>query len=380
MSGDKILIVGGYGEVGRRLAAQLEATLPGRVIVGGRHPEQASGMHARRIDVDDERSIEEALDGIGVVVACVRQREPHLLRAAIRRGVAYTSIAPPWMPWPETASLRKEAERTGARVILAAGLEPGITSVLVRAAADRLGRVDAVETALLLGLGDAYGADSMAFILDEVTEPYSIVVGGHAQSANAFGRLKLVEFPPPVGLRRAYTMPFRDQLYYPATLGATTAIARIALDPAWLGSTLSALLRLGARRVLGRGGARGSAHRLIEKLRGRYSTCDRYALVVDVRCGRRTIRSTLTGRNQAHATAAGVGAVTEALWSREVDTPGVWLAEQVIAPEPFLARLAARGIVPTVTGYAPLPRGARSPSPSRSRPSGSPSRSRPEPD
>lgn len=380
MTADKILIVGGYGEVGRRLAAQLEATQPGRVIVGGRHPERAIGIEARRIDIEDPGSIELALDGIGVVVACVRQREPHLLRAAIRRGIAYTSIAPPWMPWPETEPLRTEAEHSGARIILAAGLEPGITSVLVRAAANRLGRVDAVETALLLGLGDAYGADSMAFILDEVTQPYSIVVDGHAQRANAFARSTLVEFPPPVGLRRAYTMPFRDQLYYPATMGATTAIARIALDPVWLAPTLSGLLRVGARRLLGGSGARGRARRLIEKLRGGYSMCDRYALVVDVRSGGRTIRSTLIGRSQAHATAVGVGAITEALWSREVDTPGVWLAEQVIAPAPFLARLAAQGIVPVISGFAPLPRGARSPSPSRNRLSESPSRNRPDPE
>jgi saccharopine dehydrogenase (NAD+, L-lysine-forming) len=347
MISDNILIVGGYGEVGRRLAAQLEAARPDRVIVAGRHPEQSSGVRARKIDVDDTASIEAALDGVSVVVACVRQREPHLLRAAVRRGIAYTSIAPPWIPWSATELLRAEAKRTGARIILAAGVEPGITSVLVRAAADRLGQVDTVETALLLALGDAYGADSMAFIFEEVSQPYSVVVDGQERPTNAFEWSKLVPFPAPVGLRRAYTMPFRDQLYYPATVGAKTAVARIALDPPWLASALAALLRVGLRRVLRRGGARGAVHGIIEELRGRYSGRDHYALVVDVRGGGRTIRSTLVGRQQAEATAVGVGAITEALWSREVEAPGVWLAEQVIAPGPFLARLAARGIVPS---------------------------------
>lgn len=72
MTAGDILIVGGYGEVGRRLAAQLEATQPKRVIVAGRHPEQANGMPARRIDVDDPASIEVALEGVDVVVPCVR--------------------------------------------------------------------------------------------------------------------------------------------------------------------------------------------------------------------------------------------------------------------------------------------------------------------
>jgi saccharopine dehydrogenase-like NADP-dependent oxidoreductase len=133
-----ILIVGGYGEVGRRVAEDLEASYPGCVFVSGRNPARASHLRARRIDVDNPASIEPALAGIALVVACVRQREPHLLRAALRRGIAYTSIAPPWMKWPEVESLRNEAQRSGARLILAAGVEPGISSVLARLGADRL--------------------------------------------------------------------------------------------------------------------------------------------------------------------------------------------------------------------------------------------------
>ena len=208
MSSRGILIVGGYGEVGRRLEAQLEATFPNRTIVAGRHPERARRVGARRIDVEDPESIELAFEGVGVVVACVRQREPHLLRAAIRRGIAYTSIAPPWMPWSAIEPLDAEAKRTGARAVLAAGLEPGITSVLVRAAADRLGHVDAVQTAMLLGLGDAYGADSMAFMVEEIGQPYAIVVDGRTRAVNAFERSKIVAFPAPIGRRRAYTCRF----------------------------------------------------------------------------------------------------------------------------------------------------------------------------
>ena len=347
MNTNRILVIGGYGEVGRRLTAQLEATQPNRVIVAGRHPETAGAAGARRPDVDDAASIESALDGVGVVVACVRQREPNLLRAAVRRGIGYTSIAPPRIPPFETELLAAEAKRTGARIILAAGLEPGITSVLVRAAADRLGHVDSVETALLLGLGDTYGSDSLAFLFAELSQPYSIVVDGKPQVVNAFDGSTLIDFPAPVGSRRAYPMPFTDQLYYPSTVGAKTAVARIALDPPWLADALATLLPLGLRRLLRPGGSRGAVHQLIGKLRARYAGQDLYALVAEVRAGGRMIRATLVGRGQAAATAVGASAIVEALWSREMDQPGVWLAEQVVAVQPFFARLAAQGIVPT---------------------------------
>lgn len=346
---DEILIVGGCGEVGRRLAAILARAHGEAVVVAGRNPGRASGRPARRMDVDDEASVEKALDGVGLVVACVRQREPHLLRAATRHGIAYTTIAPPPMDASTLESLRDQAMRTGARIVLGAGIEPGISNVLARVGADRVGKVDAVETALVLGVGDAYGADSMAFILDEIGQRYTIVVDGRQVPTYAFERSTLVEFPAPIGTRRAYTMPFSDQPYYPTTLGAQTSVARLALDPPWLGGFVGLMTRLGARRWI-RGGGAGAMRALVERLRRQLSDRDRFALRVEVRGGGCIVRSTLLGRGQAQATAVSASAIAEALYRREVEKPGVWLAEQVIAPPAFLKRLAEHGLVPVTAG------------------------------
>jgi saccharopine dehydrogenase (NAD+, L-lysine-forming) len=348
----EILIVGGYGEVGRRIASLLEAAHPGSVVVAGRNPDRATGP-ARRIDVDDVATIDAALAGVDVVVACVRPREPHLLQAVVRRGIAYTSIAPPWMPWPELEPLHVEARRTGARIVAAAGLEPGISSVLARVAAQRLGTVDAIETALLLSVGDAYGADSLAFLLAELAERYDVLVDGRARAARAFGASKRIAFPEPIGKRLAYTIPFRDQLYYPRTLGARTSVAWIALEPAWLGRAVAVLARLGGRALTRRSGPRTAIRRWTEALRRRHANADRFALVVEVRSGDRVVRASLVGRNQAHATAVGASAIAQALFTREVSAPGIWLAEQVIEPDRFLARLAAEALVPAVDGPTP---------------------------
>ncbi len=95
-----ILIVGGYGVVGRRVAAQLAPRFPERVLIAGRDEQRAlalagsSGTELERpIDVEDATSVGLALDGVGTVTTCVAQRELHLLRTSIARGVAYTDIA-----------------------------------------------------------------------------------------------------------------------------------------------------------------------------------------------------------------------------------------------------------------------------------------------
>ena len=140
MKGTDILITGGYGTVGRRVAADLAPFYSGRVVVAGRSAEKAAqlaaelghGVRGRRVDVGDLGSVEAALDSVCLVMSCIGQPEPHLLRAAIARGLAYTDIAPHLMTRRPTEAMRAEAVQTGARIVLGTGLAPGISSLLAR--------------------------------------------------------------------------------------------------------------------------------------------------------------------------------------------------------------------------------------------------------
>jgi saccharopine dehydrogenase (NAD+, L-lysine forming) len=147
LKGTDILITGGYGTIGRRVAADLAPDYPGRVVVAGRSAEKAAqltvelgpGVRGRRVDVGEPLSVEAAIEGVGVVLSCIDQAEPHLLRAAIRRGLAYTDIAPHLMTRRPTEAIKAEAAQTGARIVLGAGLAPGISSMLALLGADHLG-------------------------------------------------------------------------------------------------------------------------------------------------------------------------------------------------------------------------------------------------
>jgi saccharopine dehydrogenase-like NADP-dependent oxidoreductase len=271
------------------------------------------------------------------------------LRAAIARGLAYTDIAPHLMTRRPTEAMKAEATRTGARIVLGTGLAPGISSLLARLGADRLGAVESVEVGVLLSVGDAYGPASRAYLLEEISLRYAVCIEGREVPARPFGGYARVTFPPPLGRRVAYLFPFSDQVFFPKTLGARTALSRLALEPPWLGALLSVLLRLGPTAMLGRrAGAKERAQHLGAWLRRRYEGRDRYGIVVEVEGARGRVRASLVGRGQATATAVGAAAVVRALAEGEVKQPGIWLAEKVVPPEPFFGRLAARGLVPTV--------------------------------
>ena len=257
---EDILIVGGYGVVGQRIADDLAPDYPGRVVIAGRSLERARqlaselghGVRGRRLDVTDPQSIETALSGVGVVMSCIDQPDPHLLHAAIARGLAYTDIAPHLMTRRPTEAMKAEAAQRGARIVLGTGLAPGISSLLARLGVDRVGAVESVKSNVLLSVGDTYGPASRDYLIEEIAVPYAVCIEGREVPTRPFGGHARVNFPPPLGKRTAYPFPFSDQVFFPKTLAARTALSRLALEPPWLGALLAMLAPLRVTAMLGR--------------------------------------------------------------------------------------------------------------------------------
>jgi saccharopine dehydrogenase (NAD+, L-lysine forming) len=346
-----ILIAGGYGVVGQRIAAELAPDY--RVIVAGRHLEQAKataaaighGVRGREIDVTVEASIAAALEGIATVMSCIDQPRRGLLHAAIERGLQYTDITPHLVELGRGAAYEEmcaAARASGARVVLGTGIVPGISNVMVRAIADSLGGADVIETSLVLSATDASGPASFDYFLKELTMPFEVHVNGADRPAYAFSDPRVIEFPSPFGPRSAYLFPFSDQVLYPRTMGAQTALTRLAIEPARLARLLAASIRVGAARLVAQERVR---HALARRRPDRAPSEDaRFALRVDVIYDGRSAHATLVGGAQAEAAAAGASATVRALVAGEISEPGVWMPEQVLSPPGFFSRLAKHGL------------------------------------
>jgi saccharopine dehydrogenase (NAD+, L-lysine-forming) len=362
MSERGILIAGGYGVVGRRVAAALAPDYP--VIVAGRHLEQAKaasaaighGVRSRLIDVTVEASIAAALEDVATVVSCIDQPQRSLLHAAIERGLRYTDITPHLMELGSGAAYEEisaAARASGARVVLGTGIVPGISSVIVRAVAHTLGGADVIETSLLLSASDVSGPASFDYFAKELTMPFVVHVDGVDRPAHAFSDPSVIEFPSPFGPRSAYLFPFSDQVLYPRTMGAQTALTRLAIEPARMGRLLAASVRLGAVRLV----ARERVRNVLAKHRSDRAPNEsgaRIALRVDVIHDGRSAHATLVGGPQADAAAAGASATVRSLMEGEVSEPGAWMPEQIISPPGFFSRLAEQGLaveLPTIDDH-----------------------------
>jgi saccharopine dehydrogenase (NAD+, L-lysine forming) len=355
LPGREILIAGGYGLVGSRIAAELAVDYPGRVIVAGRDLARAQalaaalgqGVRGRALDVSAPASIAAALDGVGLVMSCIDQPGRLLLHAAIERGLGYTDIAPRLVELGRGAAFEKidaAAQASGARLVLGSGLVPGISNLMARALAQRLGGADTIETSLLLSASDATGPASMDYFLQELVMPFDIHVHGLDRPARAFSEPRLVCFPAPLGERTAYLFPFSDQVLYPRTMGAHTALTRLAIEPrpvAWL---LATLVRTGAAHLVASKPVRQAIARRRSGHADGASANTVFALSVEVTHGGQTGQATLLGPHQAQAAAAGAAAVLRALLEGQVAMPGAWMPEQLMEPAPVFASLAAQGL------------------------------------
>lgn len=352
MTGQSVLVAGGYGVVGRRIAAHLARDY--RVLVAGRHQAQANavaaaiGHHAvgREIDVTGVRSIAAALDGVTAVVSCIDQPQRLLLNAAIERGLAYTDITPHLVELGRGEAydaLCIAAKRSGARVVLGTGIVPGISNVIVRALANNLDGAEQIVTSLLLSAGDTSGPASLDYFAKELTMPFQLHIDGQDIAAHAFTAPTLTEFPPPFGTRWAYLFPFSDQVLYPRTMGAKTVLTRLSLEPPRLGRLLAVVLRIGAARLLELDRVRRTlvAHRGTSKAS---SDEPHFALRVDVAHGTQSASATLVGGAQADAAASGASSTIRALIEGEITAPGVWMPEQVIDPARCFSRLAEHSL------------------------------------
>src|SRR5215218_8946596 len=96
-----IVVVGGYGAVGRTVCTELAERFPGRVFAAGRDLGRAEAFSRQtggrvlplRLDLADPGSAAGALGGARVVVACAETGDAAFAREVLGRGVHFVDVS-----------------------------------------------------------------------------------------------------------------------------------------------------------------------------------------------------------------------------------------------------------------------------------------------
>lgn len=203
----RILVLGGYGGFGARIAKRL-ASMGHQVIVAGR-----SGKKASAFCGDNPGLVPLALDRREVARALAEQK-PDLVvdasgpfqamdyvvpAACIAARVAYCDIADGRDFVCGIDRLNAQAEAAGVAVITGASSVPALSGAAVRELAQGAERVRSVEVAISATNRATAGVAVAASILSQIGSPFEIWRGGRWMVVHGWQKLRCLTFALPGG-------------------------------------------------------------------------------------------------------------------------------------------------------------------------------------
>ncbi len=134
----EIVVLGGYGHLGRLCVAELVNTTRARIIVAGRNIQRAEQLvsayegraRASYANVLDHRTLQRLIPGSIAVIACCSADSLAALDIAIRSRVAFIGVTELTMDERTHKKLERQAWAAQVPVILHAGAVPGLPGVL----------------------------------------------------------------------------------------------------------------------------------------------------------------------------------------------------------------------------------------------------------
>lgn len=199
----RVLVLGGYGAVGRHAVTTLRE-LGHQPLAAGRDATRAD----IRLDLTDHGAVGRAAREADVVVNTAGTEDPALAGTVTAAGAALVDISASW----EYLS-RVELIEAMAPVVLSVGIAPGLTNLLAHAVTQRDRAAGATATApldiaVVLGSGEAHGAAGTAWALGLLGRRYPDTT---APGRTVRNYTRSAAFALPTGRRRLRRADLSDQ-------------------------------------------------------------------------------------------------------------------------------------------------------------------------
>lgn len=335
----QVLVIGGYGHVGKLIARELLAKPELGVRLAGRNREKATqaaaalGCDAAVVDIAARDTWEPAVAEASVVVMCIDAPDNSFAAHVLSKGKRYVDISANQAVIENVESLGGLARSSGGSAIVSVGFAPGLTNLMVKKAVSQMDHAETARIGVLLGLGDTHGEAAILWTLSNASDPN---MPDRTPAYIRFGDDRKASI--------AYPFPFSDQYAVRRTLGLSEATTFLSLGS----DVLTKLAFRGAPLLRGRHDAQGAMAAILSRLR---FGSDRAVLAVEVsgRVGGRpgSVGIICEGRREAEITAHVAALVVRGLMEMEA-RPGVHHIDEIMDADAVFAELASRGVAVTV--------------------------------
>jgi hypothetical protein len=205
MSRERILLIGAYGQFGRRIARML-ADDDVELVLAGRSADRAAALASQlaataratlAISVLDVASPTLAAQVSALAPTLVihtagpfQGRDYRVAEAALDAGAHYIDLADARGFVAGMAGLDDRARRRGLRLVSGASSVPGLSAAVVEAHLPRFFALDSVEVAISPGNRTERGLATTRAILGYVGRPFPVLVDGHRMCVHGWQSLR----------------------------------------------------------------------------------------------------------------------------------------------------------------------------------------------
>lgn len=347
----RILIVGGYGNVGRVIAQELAQCSAGSLIIAGRSLAKAQALAdelpgdatALAFDVGMGKEHAAALKGADLVIMCLDHHNALLARHCLEAGIHYIDITATRSILQDIEQLEPVAQANHATALLSVGLAPGLTNLLVKHCQSQLPGMTAADIFIQLGSGDAHGAAAIQWTLRNLNHSYTIQKDGQTRAVQSFTDGKQTTFPGQPRPCTAYRFDFSDQHTLPRTLGLDGVSTRLCFDTPAMTHGFALLRRLGFTRLLNVAWIEKLATATLLRIHLGSSAFAIQAVGHAPASDSTPVDCALQGQGEGRITALVAAQAARYLLSRDL-APGVLHLEQVFSLADFLPQLQEAGV------------------------------------
>ncbi|OKH18785.1 saccharopine dehydrogenase family protein [[Limnothrix rosea] IAM M-220] len=351
----KILILGGTGQIGQRVAADLLEQGSMAITVTGRHAVSHPSCLARenvsflRLDLDWQDKLQQAIAEHDLVIHCAgpfHRRDGRVLKACIAEGKNYIDVSDHRCLYEKIKPLTIEVEKAGITAICNAGVFPGISNSMVRLGVEQLDQPEKIE--LYYGVAGSGGAGEtvMTTTFLGLLEPFSVWQDGQWVKKQPYSEPEKIHFAAPIGQATVYWFDVAETFTFQESFPVQTVITKFGSIPHIYNQLTRAMTLLPAGMLKKTQVIKG----LSKISYGMTQVSDRLtgvgvamrAIVTGTKDGKsQKITIDFVHEHTAIAAGQGVGLIAELLLTDQLKKKGFYPVEQII-PSPLFLKLAKK--------------------------------------
>ena len=350
----KVLVIGGYGRIGKSVARDIVRHTDAEVTITSRQAQsEIEPFKFLALNLDDRSALHKAIADKDLVVHCAgpfHYRDGRVLESCIVRGVNYVDVSDHRSFYQRVIKHQERAIEAGVTAVLNTGIFPGISNSMVKQGIEQFDKPDKIHLSYVVAGSGGAGLTVMRTTFLGLKNKFSAWIDGKWQDILPYSQREVIKFPAPYGKTGVYWFDVPETYTFADSFPVNTVITKFGSIPDWYnhltwitahvfpeawvsspkGIEFFSQVSYAMTKVTDRFSGIGVAMR---------------AEITGIKAGKPyTYCSTMVHEDTAISAGAGTGSVVQLILAGKLKQPGIYPVEQALSTDLFIEAIKSRNL------------------------------------